>query len=212
MTTPEKELYPPFYGVAAHLASVNPPEGLDRVSQLKFLFDSMVVTVDKMLIEQNNKIERLAEISLNKADNALVESLIGKIDTLLQEARALMNIRHHEEHHHHEPKVSTVQDLVDSGRAHFDIAPFPNDNAILMVRTVGDDAQLFDIIRDEYGLPIYKPFNYEADKTELGKAAIEAYRKCGLPTDQLLYISFILITNEPLNENSVQVPGKTTLS
>ena len=185
------------------------PQG-PKVDQLFDMLNQLILVVDDMFAEQNAKITRLAEICADKASRNMVEELGTKFDDLIVELRQrLEHTHHHHDDHSHTPEPKTIQQLVEEGRATIDSSLECTDHALVMCVLRDGGLFLYDITRDENGLPQYKPFDAESDASQLGTAVLEEHRSKQYKPGQLVYITVSLITDKPLDETSVQVPVKT---
>lgn len=196
-------------GVLDRMNRLTFPQG-PKVDQLFAMLNQLILVVDDMFAEQNAKITRLAEIYADKASRNMVEELGTKFDDLIVELRQrLEHTHHHHDDHSHTPEPKTFQQLVEEGRATIDSSLECTDHALVMCVLRDGGLFLYDITRDENGLPQYKPFDAESDATQLGTAVLEEHRSKQYKPGQLVYITVNLITDKPLDETSVQVPVKT---
>lgn len=196
-------------GVLDRMNRLTFPQG-PKVDQLFAMLNQLILVVDDMFTEQNAKITRLAEICADKASRKMVEELGTKFDDLIVELRQrLEHTHHHHDDHSHTPEPKTIQQLVEEGRATIDSSLECTDHALVMCVLRDGGLFLYDITRDENGLPQYKPFDTESDASQLGTAVLEEHRSKQYKPGQLVYITVSLITDKPLDETSVQVPVKT---
>ena len=196
-------------GVLDRMNRLTFPQG-PKVDQLFAMLNQLILVVDDMFAEQNAKITRLAEICADKASRKMVEELGTKFDDLIVELRQrLEHTHHHHDDHSHTPEPKTIQQLVEEGRATIDSSLECTDHALVMCVLRDGGLFLYDITRDENGLPQYKPFDTESDASQLGTAVLEEHRSKQYKPGQLVYITVNLITDKPLDETSVQVPVKT---
>lgn len=196
-------------GVLDRMNRLTFPQG-PKVDQLFAMLNQLILVVDDMFAEQNAKITRLAEICADKASRKMVEELGTKFDDLIVELRQrLAQTQHSHDDHSHTPEPKTFQQLVEEGRATIDSSLECTDHALVMCVLRDGGLFLYDITRDENGLPQYKPFDAESDATQLGTAVLEEHRSKQYKPGQLVYITVSLITDKPLDETSVQVPVKT---
>ncbi len=196
-------------GVLDRMNRLTFPQG-PKVDQLFAMLNQLILVVDDMFAEQNAKITRLAEICADKASRKMVEELGTKFDDLIVELRQrLAHTHHHHDDHSHTPEPKTIQQLVEEGRATIDSSLECTDHALVMCVLRDGGLFLYDITRDENGLPQYKPFDAESDASQLGTAVLEEHRSKQYKPGQLVYITVSLITDKPLDETSVQVPVKT---
>lgn len=196
-------------GVLDRMNRLTFPQG-PKVDQLFAMLNQLILVVDDMFAEQNAKITRLAEICADKASRQMVEELGTKFDDLIVELRQrLAQTQHSHDHHTPTPEPKTFQQLVEEGRATIDSSLECTDNALVMCVLRDGGLFLYDIARDENGLPQYKPFDAESDASQLGTAVLEEHRSKQYKPGQLVYITVSLITDKPLDETSIQVPVKT---
>ena len=196
-------------GVLDRMNRLTFPQG-PKVDQLFAMLNQLILVVDDMFAEQNAKITRLAEICADKASRKMVEELGTKFDDLIVELRQrLAQTHHHHDDHSHTPEPKTIQQLIEEGRATIDSSLECTDHALVMCVLRDGGLFLYDITRDENGLPQYKPFDTESDASQLGTAVLEEHRSKQYKPGQLVYITVNLITDKPLDETSVQVPVKT---
>ena len=197
-------------GVAARMRQSTFPQQGPKVDQVFIRLNQLISVLDEVVTEQNVKIIRLAEICADKASRKMVEEIGTKFDDLIVELRQrLTQTQHSHDHHAHTPEPKTIQQLVEEGRATIDSSLECTDHALVMCVLRDGGLFLYDITRDENGLPQYKPFDAESDATQLGTAVLEEHRSKQYKPGQLVYITVSLITDKPLDETSVQVPVKT---
>ena len=197
-------------GVAVRMRQTAFPQQGPKVDQVFIQLNQLISVLDEVVSEQNVKIARLAEICADKASRNMVEELGTKFDDLIVELRQrLAHTHHHHDDHSHTPEPKTIRQLVEEGRATIDSSLECTDHALVMCVLRDGGLFLYDITRDENGLPQYKPFDAESDATQLGTAVLEEHRSKQYKPGQLVYITVNLITDKPLDETSVQVPVKT---
>lgn len=184
------------------------PHGAPKQDQLMALHNQLVDMIDIVIGEQNRKIDLLATHLAMKAGREqlteLGKDLSSKIESLLGDIRHRMGVV--DDHHHDHPvTIPTVLELVAAGSAQIDSTTEYSDNALVMCVLRDGGLHLFDVLRDEHGLPRYEPFNQDADERELAAAVLETYRTGNYKPGQLVYITVNLITTEPLDETSYQI-------
>ena len=204
----QKDLAPPLgeQSFRDHLQKHTFPQGQNKADQLWIMHNQLIDTLEVVMTEQNRKISRLAELLGEKANRKQVEDLVHKVDDVLRELRTRMsNLPGHD--HHHPTTPPTVLEMVAAGTATLKSSLEYNDNVLVMCVLRDDGLHLFDVLRDEFGLPRYEVFSKSSDERQLAAAVLAEHRAGGYKPNQLVYITVNLITTEPLDETSVQVPA-----
>lgn len=187
------------------------PQG-QKHDQLLALHNQLVDMIDIVLGEQNRKLLAVSQALADKAGRdqveALGESLTKKVEGLLQEIRnRVSEVDHH--HDDHPTTPPTVLEMVAAGTAQLDASLEYSENALVMCVLRDGGLSLYDVLRDENGLPRYEPFNQDTDERQLAQAVLHTHQTGQFKPGQLVYITVNLITSEPLDETSFRVPAST---
>lgn len=186
------------------------PMGIPKVDQLKYITDNLVYLVDAILTTQNNKITYLVEALGTKADAERLKNIGEQVDQLLSLLKQRIDQVHH--HDEHPTTPPTLKELIAAGRMMVTGTETFDANAVAMLVLREDGLYLYDIEHDDFGLPRYHPFDHEKDKSGLAEVMMDVHHAGGYAQDQLVHVIVHVLSEEPLNENSVRQGAEETQS
>ena len=172
------------------------------VNELSLMLDRVITVADLMMVAQNRKIEVLMEVLNNKVGVEHLKNISLRVDTLVDTLNKIMATNNH--HHEHPTPPPTIAQLVEAGRMEIECSEPFTENSVAMAVLREDGLYLYDIERNEAGLPIYKNFNKESDTLGLVQALVDVHHARGYGLGQLVHFTVNVLSEEPLNEHSVQ--------
>ena len=172
------------------------------INELGLMLDRVITASDLLLTAQNRKIETLMEVINSKVSVEHLKDIGHQVDALVEILnKRMVTIDHHQEHPTPPP---TITQLVEAGRMEIECSEPFTENSVAMAVLREDGLYLYDIERNEAGLPIYKNFNKESDTLGLVQALVDVHHARGYGLGQLVHFTVNVLSEEPLNEHSVQ--------
>lgn len=165
--------------------------------------------VMELVTEQEAKIERLVEIVNEKASRTELEHIAKSVEALLIDIRSKMI---NEDHHHDQPvtKNESLAELIELGHIQLDYTNTLTKDTALMAIVKQGVLFIFNVSDDDGESQTLVPVTGDETFIDIEEVVGKIMTDNNIPDNTSIFLTFNVLSNEPINEQSVLVaPVKT---
>lgn len=168
--------------------------------------------VMELVTEQEAKIERLVEIVNEKASRTELEHIAKSVEVLLIDIRSKMI---NEDHHHHDQPVTkneSLAELIELGHIQLDYTNTLTKDTALMAIVKQGVLFIFNVSDDGGESQSLVPVTGDETFIDIEEVVGKIMTDNNIPDNTSIFLTFNVLSNEPINEQSVLVAPVETQS